>query len=140
MKSGSDVKSKTKIRPKKYADLKEFWEKLNRKVVLEYKFDKGISLGELFGEYLIENKDKFHETGARTKVFTVTVADGIVNTIESSEDSKFQPIKMMTYQAFLNGLSKAVALNVSTLHDAFSALKAKGFNVNQFLSNQQLDV
>ncbi len=138
VKSRGDKKPKTKIRVNKYSELKELWERLNRKVVLEYKFEGDSSLGALFTEYLTYNKDEFVKTGTKTKVFKVEGADGVVNATESLTDSKFQSIKMMTYQVFLNEMSKAVALSVSTLHDTFCAIKTRGFDVNQFLSQSTI--
>ena len=141
VKSGGDIKTKTTIRAGKYAELKELWEKINRKVILEYKFEQGNSLGTLFKDYLIANKGDFGKPGVQTKVFRVSganSADGMVGAIESVSRTEFQPIKMMTYQAFLNELSGALALSVSALHSAFQDLKKQGFDVNQFLSQSTI--
>ena len=138
VKSGGLVKTKATIRAGKYAELKELWEKLNRKVVLEYKFEQGISLGQLFSEYLNANKDSFGQTGVVTKVFKVEGLDGLVASTEVVTAVKFEPIKMMTYQAFLTELSVAVALSVSTLHCAFVKLKKNGFDISQYLSQSTI--
>lgn len=138
VKSGNDIKTKTSIRAGKYAELKDLWEKLNRKVVLEYKFEKDNSLGKLFIDYLTASKDRFSQTGVQTKVFKVSGANGAISTAESVGAAKFQPIKMMTYQAFLKELSGALALSVSTLHEAFGKLKEQGFDVSQFLSQSTI--
>jgi type III restriction enzyme len=40
VRKSSDKKKQVSIRTEKYTELKELWEKLNEKVILEYKFDK----------------------------------------------------------------------------------------------------
>lgn len=138
VKSGGTTKTKTTIRAGKYAELKELWEKLNRKVVLEYRFEKGSSLGELFSEYLLASKDGFGQTGVVTKVFKVEGVDGVVASTEAVTAAEFQPIKMMTYQAFLKELSEGLALSASTLHGSFVELKKSGFDISQYLSQSTI--
>ena len=138
VKSDDSTKTKTTIRAGKYAELKELWERLNRKVVLEYKLEKDSSLRDLFLEYLLANKDDFGQTGIHTTVFKVTGSDGTVTSTETVSAAKFQPIKMMTYQAFLKEMSAALALSAATLHNAFGELKRSGFDINQYLSHSTI--
>ena len=138
VKSGGSTITKTTIRAGKYAELKELWERLNRKVVLEYKFDTDSSLSDLYLEYLLANKDDFGQTGIHTAVFKITGSDGSVTSTETVSAAKFQPIKMMTYQAFLKELSTALALSAATLHNAFGELKRRGFDISQYLSQSTI--
>ena len=127
------AKSKTTIRTGKYDELKALWEQLNRKVVLEYKFDSDETLADLFVQYLKAHKDEFAKTGSTTQTSKIQVSDNTVTVKGSVSDNKFTALKMMSYRKFLEILSSAVALTIPSLHIAFSSLKDE-LDINQHLS------
>jgi type III restriction enzyme len=51
----------------KYAELKEMWETLNRKVILEYKIDSEEQFYALLKGYFEDNLDSFKKTGSFTR-------------------------------------------------------------------------
>ncbi len=126
-------KSKTTIRAGKYADLKELWEKLNRKVVLEYQFDTDELLGTLFREYLQSHIDDYTQTGARTETVTIKKMGAQVGAQGVISDTQFTALNMMSYKTFIEALSDKVALTTASLHNAFTDLKTN-FDINSYLS------
>ena len=126
-------KPKTTIRPGKYAELKELWEKLNRKVVLEYQFKNEEALSELFLEYLQAHIGEYVQTGAKTEIITIQKMGQQVGTQSSISETQFTALSMMSYKAFLESLSGKVALSFSSLHRAFVSIKAD-LDINAYLN------
>ncbi len=126
-------KPKTTIRAGRYAELKELWEKLNRKVVLEYQFDSPEKLSELFLEYLKTDIEDYVLTGAKTEIITIKKLGKQVGTQSSVSETQFTALNVMSYKAFLEALSEKVALSVASLHGAFLAVQTD-FDINAYLS------
>ena len=59
VRKATDPKKKVVVRTEKYQELKDLWEKLNEKVILEYKFDNEANFKTLFTEFLKAQKDNF---------------------------------------------------------------------------------
>ncbi len=135
--AGGNTKPKTTIRAGKYAELKELWEKLNKKVVLEYKFESDEALAELFLEYLRSDKDDYTQTGSRTESFKIQITGNSVGLQSSASEAKVTAIKMLSYTKFLESLSSKVALSVQSLHGAFVQLKAD-IDINQYISQNTI--
>ncbi len=133
VKPNDDLELKTTIRAGKYAELKELWEKLNKKVVLEYKFKSDGELAELFLDYLRSDKDDYTQTGLRTESFKVQIMGNSVGLQSSASEAKITAIRMLSYTKFLESLSSKVVLSVQSLHGAFVQLKAD-IDINQYLS------
>jgi len=126
-------KPKTKIRAGQYAELKELWEKLNRKVVLEYQFDSPEKLSELFLEYLQAHVGDYLLTGAKTEIITIKKLGQQVGTQSSVSETQFTALNLMSYKAFLEALSEKVTLSIAGLHIAFLAVQSD-FDINAYLN------
>ena len=126
-------KPKTTIRAGQYAELKELWEKLNRKVVLEYQFDSPEKLSELFLEYLQAHVGDYVLTGAKTEIITIKKLGQQVGTQSSVSETQFTALNLMSYKAFLEALSEKVTLSIAGLHKAFLAVQSD-FDINAYLN------
>ena len=128
-----DDTPKTSVRAGQYAELKELWEKLNRKVVLEYQFENQDKLSEFFLEYLQAHVDDYTQTGAKTETITIQKMGQQVGTQTNATETQFTALSMMSYKGFLEALSEKVALSVGGVHEAFVALKAD-LDIDLYLS------
>lgn len=63
VRKSTDKKKQVSIRTEKYSELKELWEKLNEKVVLEYKFENEEQFKKLFVNFLQEQRSDFSIEG-----------------------------------------------------------------------------
>ena len=126
-------KPKTTIRAGQYAELKELWEKLNRKVVLEYQFENQEKLSELFFEYLLAHIGDYVQTGAKTEIITIQKMGQQVGTQTTVSDTQFTALSLMSYRAFLEALSEKLALSIRSLHGAFVAVQTD-LDINAYLS------
>ena len=66
VRNAGETKQKATMRLAKYAELKEMWETLNRKVILEYKIDSEAQFYALLKGYFEANLDSFKKTGSFT--------------------------------------------------------------------------
>jgi len=117
--------SKTAIRAGKYGELKELWEELNKKVVLEYKFENNTNLAAFFLSYIKTLNETLTQTGSKTETVKIRANGNKVGFQTSALEARFTVIKMMSYKSFLESLSNAVGLGVNTLHNAFVAVRDK---------------
>jgi type III restriction enzyme len=136
VKTGDD-KPKTTIRAGQYAELKELWEKLNRKVVLEYQFENQDKLSKFFLEYLQAHFGDYAQTGAKTETITIKKMGQQVGSQTNATENQFTALSMMTYKGFLEALSERVALSVKGLHEAFVAVQAE-LDIDLYLSQTTL--
>lgn len=65
VRKSTDKKKQVSIRTEKYSELKELWEKLNEKVILEYKFEKEDKFKSLFVNFLNEQNSNFTIEGIK---------------------------------------------------------------------------
>lgn len=126
-------KPQTTIRAGKYAELKELWEKLNRKVILEYKFDDEAELSKMFLEYLHAHGTEFAAAGAKTDIITIKKMGQKVGTQTSTSQTQVTALSIMGYRAFLEALSDKLSLSISNLHSAFVAVQ-DDFDIDLYLS------
>ncbi|HFU76871.1 MAG TPA: type III restriction-modification system endonuclease, partial [Arcobacter sp.] len=120
IKSGDEVKTQATIRRGHYAELKELWESINQKVVLEYKVENEEHFSTLLEGFFLENVSRFKPQGVETKHSRVVIEDGVAfyKDLETIED-EILPIVTMTYKAFLLELSMVLSVNMQTLHAVF---------------------
>jgi type III restriction enzyme len=133
VRKATDPKKKITIRTSKYDELKELWEKLNERVILEYKFDNEASFKTLFTEFLKAQKKNFTSDGINEKVEKV-IFEGNQADIEKHEsvyNQKIATISTMKYSDFLKELSKNLNINIKTLHQ--SIIDAK-IDLNKYLN------
>ena len=135
IKKATDKSKKVKVRVGKYPELKELWEELNRKAILEYKIKSEEEFRNLFKDFLLAIKDKFHLNIFRERKVQIEVEDNQAVSRESEllEDYEILPIITMSYKEFIVELAKAIGANVKTLHQVFKEVKEE-FNVNNYLN------
>jgi len=139
VRKATDSKKKITIRTSKYDELKELWEKLNEKVILEYKLDNEASFKTLFTEFLKEQKDKLSVNVINEKVAKVEIQDNIafVKESESVYNRKIATLSTMKYSDFLKELSKILSINIKTLHQS---IKDAEIDINKYLTPTTLRI
>ena len=119
------AKKTSKMRVGKFDELKELWEMINKKAILEYKIASEDDFLELFKKYLIEESDKFKKTGVQTRIETVYIHnDTAMSKSMFGNDDDFTKFSTMTYKEFLNRLSQEAFIKLSTLHKAFVSVQS----------------
>ncbi len=128
-----DLQKKITVRTEKYGELKELWEKLNEKVVLEYKFENETNFKELFTNYLLTENNKFEDGGLIEMTKKIEVADGkaILKDSVPTYRSNREKIKTMKYSDFLKELSKVLDIQIKTIH---RSIIDSGTDINSFLN------
>ena len=139
VRKATDDKKKITVRTDKYSELKDLWEKLNEKVILEYKFDKEAEFKNLFTEFLKAQKGNFTIDGVSERVAKVEIKDdrAIVNEAESIYGRNIATISTMKYSDFLKELSKILNINLATIHQ--SIIDA-GTDINKHLNPTTLRI
>ncbi|MGE0738449.1 type III restriction-modification system endonuclease [Sulfurimonas sp.] len=138
VRNGNQPKKKTTIRAGKYQELKELWETINQKVVLEYKIEDEDKFYNLLKGYLKENLKKFKEQGVETHTRKIEFENSVAyyKEIESLND-EILPISYMKYNEFLIELATTLKVNISTLHKVFYDLQNE-LNINLYLNMQTI--
>ncbi len=133
VRKASDTKKHVTIRTEKYKELKELWEKLNEKVVLEYKFDQEADFQKLLTTFFKELKGQFTVEGLKERRAEIEIIENRAETSEeiSVLDSEVTPVVTMKYSDFLRDLSKALHLNLKTIHQSLIDSKIA---INEFLN------
>lgn len=139
IRKATDIKKKITVRTEKYDELKALWEKLNEKVILEYKFDNEALFKKLFADFIKAEQNSFTEEGMRERVSKIDIIDdkAVANEPESVYNQKIVSISTMKYSDFLKELSKRLSFNLKTLHDAIVESKIE---INQFLSQKTIRI
>jgi len=139
VRKATDPKKKVVVRAEKYQELKDLWEKLNEKVILEYKFDNEANFKTLFTEFLKAQKDNFTSDGINERISKVEIKDNkaIASEPESVYNRKTSTISILKYSDFLKELSKILNIYITTLHQ--SIIDA-GTDINKFLNQTTLRV
>ena len=139
VRKATDPKKKVVVRTEKYQELKDLWEKLNEKVILEYKFDNEAVFKTLFTDFLKAQKDNFTSDGINERISKIEIKDNkaVANEPESVYNRKTSSISIMKYSDFLKELSKILNINIKTLHQ--SIIDA-GTDINKFLNQTTLRV
>lgn len=139
VRKATDDKKKITVRTDKYSELKDLWEKLNEKVILEYKFDKEAEFKNLFTEFLKAQKGNFTIDGVSERIAKVEIKDdrAIVNEAESIYGRNVATISTMKYSDFLKELSKILNINLATIHQ--SIIDA-GTDINKHLNPTTLRI
>jgi len=132
VRKATDQKKKVGIRVEKYPLLKELWEKLNEKVILEYKINTEDEFGNLFLDFL-KNYASFEITGIKEKTQQVSIEknEAIAREEVAVYENELLPVSTMKYSEFIEELSRALNVNIKTLHKCFVSA---GININKFLN------
>ncbi|MCF8459603.1 MAG: type III restriction-modification system endonuclease [Flavobacteriales bacterium] len=139
VRKATSEKKKVIVRTEKYQELKDLWEKLNEKVILEYKFEKEEDFKILLTNFLIAQKDNFTADGINQRVSRIEIRDNkaVANEFESVYNRKTAAISIMKYSDFLKDLSKILNINIKTLNQSF--LDA-GIEINNYLNQTTLRI
>ena len=133
IRKSTDKTKKITIRTEKYYQLKELWEKLNEKVILEYKFDNEIIFQNLFTNFLKEQKKNFNVEGIRERKSKIEIQDNqaVSNEEISVLDNEIVAVSTMKYSDFIKGLAKSLNINLKTIH---KAIIDSGIEINRYLN------
>lgn len=139
VRKATDPKKKVVVRTEKYQELKDLWEKLNEKVILEYKFDNEANFKTLFTDFLKAQKDNFISDGINERISKIEIKDNraVASEPESVYNRKTANISIMKYSDFLKELSKMLNINIATLHQ--SIIDA-GTDINKYLNQTTLRI
>ncbi len=121
VRKSTDTKKQISVRTEKYSELKDLWEKLNEKVILEYKFDNEATFQTLLTEFFKEQKKNFSLEGIKERKAKIEIKDKQAITTEeiSVLDNEITPISILKYSEFVKELSKALNINLKTINQAF---------------------
>ncbi len=140
VRKATDPKKKVTVRTSKYDELKDLWEKLNEKVILEYKFNDESHFKILLRDFLKTQKDNFKHEGMNEKELKVAVHDNkaiVVNEPESVYNRKIETLSTMKYSNFLKELSKILNININTLHQSIIDSE---IDINKYLNQTTLRI
>ena len=128
-----DKKKGIKIRPAKFTELKELWERLNERVILEYKIKDEEEFGEIFSEFLTNKKEIFKPKGLEVQKVSVKATKNAMSVVNISNiKDEIEPINTLNYKDFLVKLSDAICMRIDTLHMAF--MKFKEVDIKKYLN------
>lgn len=138
IRKATTTKKMAKIRVRKYAELKELWEKLNQKVILEYKIKNEDEFEKLFIDFL-QNNTSFSIEGIQERTSKIDIVErvAIVNNEYSISDNDITPLVTMRYDAFITQLAQALNINLKTVHKSF--IKAN-LDIDKYLNQSTLRV
>jgi type III restriction enzyme len=117
--SGAQKKT-VSVRVEKYAELKDLWEQLNQKVVLEYNIANEETFKNLLVDFLKKNAGIFGKNGVVDMQKRVHVEGDLaeVHTEVLVPAEEVRALVSMRYDEFLLHLSRALASTKKTVHDA----------------------
>ncbi len=133
----NEPKKKITIRTEKYHELKELWEKLNEKVILEYKIETEKHFQYLFTNFLKENFELSNKKSLINKRLTINVDSQKASFKEEiliSNNDK-NNISTMNYDDFLKQLSVSTNINLKTIHNSFVESE---IDINQYLNESTI--
>lgn len=142
VRTAGKAKEVATIRVSHYQKLKDLWEAINQKVILEYKVESEEQFEQLFEAFLLEHKSDFKPQGAITRKSRIVTANHDVFARNEIEDTpSLLPLVTMSYRDFLVELSKAISLNIKTIHNVFMKINTKiALDINQYLSHSSIRI
>jgi len=128
-------KKKIRVRTGKYNEIKELWEELNQKAILEYKIKSEDEFKGLFAEFMKEMVNKLNSNIVKDRKVELKIEDGEAISKEEYLTGSVEIISVVTitYHKFLKELAKVIKANPKTLHEVFKTLKSE-FDINNFLN------
>lgn len=135
VKSAGSQKTKATIRTGNYSELKELWERISEKVVLEYKVKDEDQFRSLFLAFMKSAEKDFVVDGSVSTIQRLTISNDEATFDEKqSLDAEVLPFVMMNYTTFLRSVAEAVALKGSTVHSVFVELGTHGFRIERYMN------
>jgi type III restriction enzyme len=128
-------KKKVSVRIEKYDELKTLWEKLNEKVILEYKIKNESEFQEYFLDFL--NSVDWKSDSPSTKKSQIQIEDNkaIIREENSIYKNETSVLKTLDYDDFLKQLSLKLKVNIKTIHDCFIL---SNININNYLNQSTI--
>jgi len=130
-------KKKLKVRVEKYGELKELWEKLNEKVVLEYKIENEDKFKKLFIDFLKNTDFVIEGTKEKTAQVGFENNQAVLREETAIYGNEIIPISTMKYEDFLKHLSSNLSINLKTIHECFMEAK---MDINKYLNQTALRI
>ncbi len=137
VRKADDEKKKVTVRTSKYDELRELWEKLNEKVILEYKFENEGGFKHLLTEFLKTQKDSFVKDGIRERLLEVQIQENkaVKQEKETIRSGAPETISTMKYSDFLKKLAEELNVNMRTLHESICEAQ---IDINNYLNQATL--
>ncbi len=139
VRKATDKKKQVTVRTEKYQELKYLWEKLNEKVILEYKFDKEETFQSLLTDFFKAQKKNFSIEGIKERKAKIEIENDQAIAIEeiSVLDNEVTPVSTMKYSDFIKDLSKTLNINLKTIHQS---LIDSEIEINQYLNTSSIRI
>ncbi|MEA3554733.1 MAG: type III restriction-modification system endonuclease [Campylobacterota bacterium] len=135
---GNKPKEKVTFRKGKYSQLKELWEAINKKVILEYDIEDENKFGDLLKGYFLDNLNRFKPQGVKTHERQLEFDHDIAFYKEyESLDEEILPIVTMSYKSFLIEICGVLNVNINTLHNVFMDIQ-KDLDINSYRNVQTI--
>ncbi|HIQ50853.1 MAG TPA: type III restriction-modification system endonuclease, partial [Nautiliaceae bacterium] len=139
IKKAEKERKKVKVRVGKYKELKDLWEKINEKVILEYKV-KEEEFEDLLYNFFKEENNKFTKNSIsfESKIIQIDKNKAYSTTKEVKNNTIF---KSMSYKNFLIQTATECKINIQTLHNVFVKLKKQNIlNINNYLNQNTIRI
>ncbi|MFW4112577.1 type III restriction-modification system endonuclease, partial [Klebsiella pneumoniae] len=138
IKKSTDGKKRTKMRVGKFSELKELWDLINQKAVIEYKINSESEFLSIFKSFMLEEKDRFTKSGVHTRIDRIYIHnDTAMSKSIISDDDNFAKLNTMSYREFLDNLSQTMFAKHDTLHKVFCDIKDT-INITDYLNIQTI--
>jgi type III restriction enzyme len=137
VRNANTKKKKLKVRVEKYKELKELWERLNEKVVLEYMIENEKIFKQLFVDFL--GQTNLIVEGTRETISQVDFENdqAVLRDRLSVYENKTAPFATMKYADFLEQLSSTLCVNLKTMHECFIDVDT---DINQYLNQSTIRI
>jgi type III restriction enzyme len=138
IKKASVTKKTTPMRVGKYDELRQLWELINHKAILEYQISTEEEFLDLFRQYIVSESHNFKMTGVRTKVEQLYIHNNTAMARDFyHQDDDFTKFNTMSYRTFLQRLSQQAFIKISTLHKVFVEIKSD-IDITDYLNIQTI--
>ncbi|MGY6525123.1 type III restriction-modification system endonuclease [Vibrio parahaemolyticus] len=138
IKKANGSQKRTKMRVGKFDELRELWNLINQKAVLEYQIADESEFKSLFKSYLLDEASKFKKTGVQTRIEKVYIHNDIAmsKSILGTDDD-FSKFSTMNYSEFLPKLSQEMFIKLSTLHQVFCEVR-ETIDITEYMNIQTI--
>ncbi|HEQ3432221.1 TPA: type III restriction-modification system endonuclease [Vibrio cholerae] len=138
IKKANGSQKRTKMRVGKFDELRELWDLINQKAVLEYQIADESEFKSLFKSYLLHEASKFKKTGVQTRIEKVYIHNDIAmsKSILGTDDD-FSKFSTMSYSEFLPKLSQEMFIKLSTLHQVFCEVR-ETIDITEYMNIQTI--
>lgn len=130
-------KKNIKIRTEKYPELKELWEKLNEKVILEYKIENEKNFKKLLVDFLKQTDFILEGITERTAQVEIENNQAVLRDRINVYDNENTSFSTMKYDDFLKQLSTTLNINIKTMHECIVDMKK---DINQYLNQSTIRI